>query len=410
MKLEFVKRRILGPAGAFVQRRILRPVLGIDDTPESIALGVSLGLWVAITPTMPAQMAITIALWTLLKRFRVRFSVVAGCLLSWVVNPLTAVPIYWTCYRVGCFVLGRSPLGYEAFGARIPDDAGFWRQVEEVVRIALGDFGVPLWTGCILVGTALALASYPVALAAARRSQALRQRLLLLLRRRETRRILRAERQLLDRAAVAATEHGSGVWWREFPIVLASASETRREILAAMGMDFTVVPSGASEETPPGMPPRDVVRELALRKARAIGARIRQGWILGADTTIVHDGQVVGKPPDDAEAARILELLSDDRHEVLTGLVLLDPATGRYVEGCASAYVRFGVIPPERIREYVGAGKSRGKAGAYDIADGSALPFEAVDGDRSTVLGLPRQLLIELMERLRREVAAPCRE
>ena len=150
------------------------------------------------------------------------------------------------------------------------------------------------------------------------------------------------------------------------PLILASASPRRREILAMVGVAHRVVPADVDESVPPGTPPEALVREVAARKALELSRRQPDDWVLGADTVASLDHHVLGKPTDPAEAARMLRLLSGRWHEVWTGVCL---AHGGQVVGLDAecTRVQFRELNEPEILEYVASGDPLDKAGAYGI-------------------------------------------
>lgn len=184
-------------------------------------------------------------------------------------------------------------------------------------------------------------------------------------------------------------------------LVLASASPRRRELLLAAGWRVEVRPADLDETPAPGEAPADYVLRLARQKAAAIagGDALPEGAIvLGADTTVVVDGEVLGKPDDDADARAMLERLAGRRHEVLTGVCLRRGA--REASGVETTSVWFAPLAPAAIAAYVATGEPRGKAGAYAIQGRAARFIPRIEGSYSNVVGLPLALVAELWARL----------
>ncbi|MCB9591836.1 MAG: septum formation inhibitor Maf [Sandaracinaceae bacterium] len=178
--------------------------------------------------------------------------------------------------------------------------------------------------------------------------------------------------------------------------VLASASPRRRAILETLGIPFDVVPSDADETVIEGVAPEAFARHLAVLKAREVAAR-EEGFVLGADTIVVVDGEILGKPRDDADAARMIGALSGRAHEVITGVALLGP--DGVDEIAVSTRVWFRELDAERVARYVATGEGRDKAGAYAVQGiGSAL-VTRIDGSWSNVVGLPAAETVDLLER-----------
>jgi len=174
-------------------------------------------------------------------------------------------------------------------------------------------------------------------------------------------------------------------------LVLASSSPRRSELLRQAGIPFVVRPSeGVDEGVLAHEKPEDHVQRLAEQKALAVPAQPGE-IVLGADTVVVIDGRILGKPADDAEAARMLEILSGRRHEVLTGICLRFPS--RVVRDWAATQVWFAELSAEDIAAYVASGEPRDKAGAYAIQGLASKFIERIDGDYTNVVGLPVPLV-----------------
>lgn len=187
------------------------------------------------------------------------------------------------------------------------------------------------------------------------------------------------------------------------PLVLASASPRRREILATLGFELTVQPSGADEIREPGEPALDFARRAAGLKARDVAARRREEpspFVLGADTVVVVDGEPLGKPADDAEARDMIETLAGRWHEVVTGLAVARGGGDLLGDGCVVTRVRFRDLLAEEMDGYVASGEGRDKAGAYAVQGlGSGL-VAAVEGSYHNVVGLPAVETLALLRRV----------
>lgn len=181
-------------------------------------------------------------------------------------------------------------------------------------------------------------------------------------------------------------------------IILASGSPRRRELLTQVGIAHAVVPSNAPEDVSPGTEPAAMVRELALRKARSVAATHPGEWVLGSDTTVVLDGEILGKPQDDADAVSTLQRLSGRQHEVLTGIALVGPG-GEMVEH-ASTTVWMRTLTTAEIEAYVATGEPLDKAGSYGIQGRAAAFVPRIEGCYYNVVGLPLALLFQMLQRL----------
>ncbi|MFN8641869.1 MAG: Maf family protein [Candidatus Binatia bacterium] len=175
------------------------------------------------------------------------------------------------------------------------------------------------------------------------------------------------------------------------PLVLASASPRRAELLEAAGYEFDVDTADVDETPRPGEAPEAYVQRLALAKALAVAARHTEAMVLGADTTVVVDGTILGKPADAAEARTMLQRLAGHAHEVLTGVALVcGPWTRVEV---ATTRVWFLPLTPEEIDGYVASGEPMDKAGAYAIQGRASRFASRIDGSYSNVVGLPVALV-----------------
>ncbi|MDT5269819.1 MAG: nucleoside triphosphate pyrophosphatase [Acidobacteriota bacterium] len=180
------------------------------------------------------------------------------------------------------------------------------------------------------------------------------------------------------------------------PLILASSSPRRSEILTAVGWPFETHPAGVDETRLTGEGPEDFVTRLAREKAEAVARTRLFGLVLGADTTVLVDGEILEKPRDAEDARRMLRALSGRWHEVLTGVALVRAETGRALVGLERTRVRFAETSGEEIDWHVETGDVLDKAGAYAIQGRAALFIEAIDGDYWNVVGLPVRLVYEL--------------
>ena len=170
-------------------------------------------------------------------------------------------------------------------------------------------------------------------------------------------------------------------------LILASASPRRADLLRAAGIPFEISPATIEETFHAGEIPEAAVARLATSKATAAAPQNKDAIVLGADTTVVVSGDALGKPVDDADAARMLHLLSGRVHEVLTGVCLYaNHQTITFVERTS---VRMAYLSDDEIEWYVATGEPSDKAGAYAIQGRGSRFIEAVEGSYSNVVGLP---------------------
>jgi septum formation protein len=178
-------------------------------------------------------------------------------------------------------------------------------------------------------------------------------------------------------------------------LVLASKSPRRQQILRDAGIPFLVRSADVPEQRRPGESPADYVRRLAQDKAFAVP--ILPGEIvLGADTVVVVEGEVLEKPSDGADAMRMLALLSGREHEVITGICLRSD-TGKIVD-IATTRVRFVSLTREEMEAYVASGEPMDKAGAYAIQGLASKFIDRIEGSYSNVVGLPMALVYERLK------------
>ena len=180
-------------------------------------------------------------------------------------------------------------------------------------------------------------------------------------------------------------------------IILASNSPRRRELLAQIGLVFTVSPADVDESVLPGEAPEPYAVRLALDKARSAAMRAGKGIVIAADTIVVAGGAILGKPADAEDARRMLKALSGRQHEVVTGLAVMDAATRRSSARTSVTNVWFRDLSEREINAYVATGEPLDKAGAYGIQERGALMVERIEGCYSNVVGLPLSLLGEML-------------
>ena len=180
------------------------------------------------------------------------------------------------------------------------------------------------------------------------------------------------------------------------PLILASSSPRRSEILTAVGWPFEAQAAHIDETRRDAEAPEDFVSRLAREKAERVASTRLFGLVLGADTTVVVDGHILEKPRDEEDARRMLRLMSNRRHEVLTGVALVSAESGRVSTGLERTRVRFAAMTDEEIAWHVETGSVLDKAGAYAIQGRAALFIEGIEGDYWNVVGLPVRLVYEL--------------
>ena len=186
-------------------------------------------------------------------------------------------------------------------------------------------------------------------------------------------------------------------------LILASASPRRQELLRNAGFSFLVEPATIPEIPQAEESPRVFVERLAREKARAVAGRHRNDFVLGADTTVVVDGQILNKPDDAADAARMLRLLSGRTHQVTTGVCLISPVQASGGQASAeivvseTTSVTFQSLTAGDIDFYVETGEPMDKAGAYGIQGIASRWITRIDGDYFNVVGLPVALVSRML-------------
>lgn len=171
-------------------------------------------------------------------------------------------------------------------------------------------------------------------------------------------------------------------------MILASASPRRRELLALFGLEFSVLPADIDERRLDDESPREHVSRVALEKARAIAGDHPDSWVLGSDTTVVFEGESLGKPGNVAQAAEMLSALSERTHEVMSAVALIGPE-GRELQAVNVTVVEFGELSNDWIRAYIESGDPMDKAGAYGIQNQAGTRIRRIEGSHSGVVGLP---------------------
>ena len=180
------------------------------------------------------------------------------------------------------------------------------------------------------------------------------------------------------------------------PLILASASPRRAELLRNAGIEFTVVPSNIPEEPQPGEDPVTMALRLAREKAREVFRKNPEKFVLSADTVVVVDHQMLAKPENSDDAVRMLRLLSGRTHEVVTGVCLVGPGKNEDVRA-EKTRVTFNPVAEDEIRAYVATGDPMDKAGGYGIQGIASRWIPKIAGDYFNVVGLPVALVWKML-------------
>jgi septum formation protein len=179
-------------------------------------------------------------------------------------------------------------------------------------------------------------------------------------------------------------------------LLLASASPRRAELLRAAGISFDIQPANADESVHPGEQPAAYVQRVAEAKARVVLPRAGARVVLAADTTVVVDGDIFGKPQNGQDAVRMLRALRGRRHEVMTGVTLA--AAARVMTRVETTAVEFAPLSEDEIDWYVASGEPADRAGAYAVQGLASRFVTRVEGSYSNVVGLPVSLVYDMLK------------
>ncbi len=183
-------------------------------------------------------------------------------------------------------------------------------------------------------------------------------------------------------------------------LILASSSPRRQELLSLLDISLRIVPSDVEESFLKGELPEEYVRRLAITKAQQVAEKFPEFWVLAADTIVVIEGEVLGKPKDAEEAESMLEKLSGREHQVITGYCLLHIHLGQKRERIVSSLVKFKRLSAEEIRWYINTGEPFDKAGGYAVQGKAAFMIKEIKGSYTNVVGLPLCEVIEDLQEL----------
>lgn len=182
-------------------------------------------------------------------------------------------------------------------------------------------------------------------------------------------------------------------------LVLASASPRREDILKKLDLKFTIVPSKINEEEFKNDDPIELVKTLALEKAKSVSNLVEDALVIAADTVVVYDQQILGKPEDEEAAKKMLNTLSDNQHQVITGVAVLNSQNKEsYVEYNITD-VKMTNMTEKEINNYVDTGEPMDKAGSYAIQGFGGLFVEEISGSYHSVMGLPIHQLAKLLDK-----------
>jgi septum formation protein len=176
-------------------------------------------------------------------------------------------------------------------------------------------------------------------------------------------------------------------------IILASASQRRKEILAKTGLKFRVDESNYKENLDHGIKPRELAKFLSREKARDVARRHSNALVIAADTIVVLRGRLLGKPRNKEHAREMLKALSGKEHSVITGFTIIDTAVKKELSVSVESKVFFRRLSEDEIEAYIRSGEPFDKAGSYGVQGLGALLIKKIDGDFFNVMGLPLNVL-----------------
>lgn len=182
-------------------------------------------------------------------------------------------------------------------------------------------------------------------------------------------------------------------------IILASQSPRRKQLLKQIGLQFDVIVSGVDEKLNPRFKPRKQAEVLSLQKAQSIAEKLKNGLVIGADTIVCVDNDVIGKPKDESDAKRMLKKLSGRTHSVITGFTLIDTESKKHITKSVETKLWFRKLNDRDIQSFIKKEKPFDKAGAYAIQELAAIFVVRIEGDYFNIVGLP---LYELAKQLRK--------
>ncbi|MBI5843536.1 MAG: septum formation inhibitor Maf [Deltaproteobacteria bacterium] len=186
---------------------------------------------------------------------------------------------------------------------------------------------------------------------------------------------------------------------KPLPLILASGSPRRKELLTGAGLEFSIIVSDVDEDIPVKGTPAAHAKHLAEIKASAVAELYPESFVIGADTIVVVDGDILGKPASEKEAERMLDRLSGRAHIVHTGWCIICRKKGFKFSGVEETLVQFKNLSPDEIKWYVKTGEPMDKTGAYAIQDKGAALVKSVVGSYTNVVGLPLCEVVEVLER-----------
>lgn len=182
-------------------------------------------------------------------------------------------------------------------------------------------------------------------------------------------------------------------------LILASASPRRRQLLRSIGLDFRIIPAHVDENYLAGESPYQHVRRLSYIKAMAVAQKYQKAWVLGADTIVVIDKTILGKPKNKTQAKNMLKKLSGREHKVFTGVTIALRTLNIYEIKVVQSTVRFKTISSEEMNWYTACDEPYDKAGGYAVQGKGSIFIKSIRGSYSNVIGLPLCEVVELLKK-----------
>lgn len=180
-------------------------------------------------------------------------------------------------------------------------------------------------------------------------------------------------------------------------LILATNSSRRVALLKTLGYCFDIIPHNIQESIPRNVLPTDLVQNLAFMKANDVAERVNNAIIVSADTLVFHKKNIIGKPKDARDAKRILSLLSNSKHSIFTGVCIIEMPSKKKLLRNEQTHITMKDISEEEIEAYIQSGEPMDKAGAYAIQGEGKKFIEEIDGSYSNVVGLPLELVLEML-------------
>lgn len=184
----------------------------------------------------------------------------------------------------------------------------------------------------------------------------------------------------------------------EKKLVLASSSPRRKQLLEEIGLKFDIFPADIDEDIKKGESPEEHTLRLAEKKAKTAAKKVKDSWVIGADTIVFIDNRILGKPSDIHEAREMLLLLSNRYHRVITAFCLFNSATGENIKRVVESMVKIKNLTNKEIEDYLKTGEPLGKAGAYAVQGIGGFMVEKIEGSYTNVVGLPMEEFQKVLE------------